>query len=184
MKKSIQMIGAIAIVLTVILACKKNNDEPQKEERFSVAIKVAADRGTTENAILVGSKAELKTALSKKGELVLIKKVSTKNNVFVPVLDDIKPVDPTTAYWTEIRTYAAERMAEWQALANQTCTTVIRCITCPNSGGGLFVMYAIEPNSPKCNVLEFETMYNLVNFNYRETELEGEAVANLIKTGK
>ena len=61
---------------------------------------------------------------------------------------------------------------------------VIRCITCPNAGGGLFVMYAIEPNSVKCNVLEFETMYNLVNFNYGETELEGEAVANLIKTGK
>lgn len=114
MKKSIQMIGAIVIALTVIFACKKNNDEPQKEERFCVAIKVAGDRGTTENAILVGNKAELKTTLSKKGEPVLIKKVSTKNNVFVPVLDDIKPVDPTTACWTEITTYANEHKAEWQ----------------------------------------------------------------------
>ena len=184
MKNRIQIIGILALALVTFFACKKDAEELQKDDRFSVAIKVAAERGTTENAILVGSKAELKAALSKKGEPVIIKKVSTKNNVFVPVLDDVKPVDPSKGCWSEISAYAAAHMAEWQALANQTCTTVIRCITCPNSGGGLFVMYAIEPNSPNCNVLEFEMQHSLAIFNYGDNELDSEAVASMISKGK
>lgn len=184
MKKSIQIIGVLALALVTIFACKKDSEEIEKEERFSVALKVAGEKGTIENAILIGTKAELKSALSAKAKPVLLKKVSAKNNVFVPVDDDVKPVDPSEACWSEITTYASAHMAEWQQLANQTCTTVLRCLTCPNAGGGLFVMYAIEPNSIGCTVLEFEMQHALVKFNFNDNELDSEAVASVIRSNR
>jgi len=183
MKKHIHIIGILALALVTIFACKKDGEDIKKEdERFSVAIKVAAGKESTENAILIGTKAALKVALTTKGEPVMIKKVANKNNVFIPIGDDdVEPVDPSEACWDEINAYAAARRNEWQALANQTCTTVIRCITCPNAGGGLFVMYAIAPNSIKCAVLDFESAYSLAKFNFNDNELEGEAVASVIR---
>lgn len=182
MKKHMHIIGILALALVTIFACKKDGEEVKKEDdRFSVAIKVAAGKESTENAILIGNKAALKAALSKKGAPVMIKKVANKNNVFIPVNDDVKPVDPSEACWSEITAYAAAHRNEWQALANQTCTTVIRCITCPNAGGGLFVMYAIEPNSINCAAIDFETAYALAKFNFNDSELEGEAVASVIR---
>ncbi len=183
MKKSIQIIGVLALALVTIFACKKDSEDIQKEERFSVALKVAGEKGTIENAILIGTKAELKTALSAKAKPVMLKKISSSNNVFVPV-DDVKPVDPSEGCWAEITAYASAHMAEWQQLANQTCTTVLRCLTCPNAGGGLYVMYAIEPNSINCTVLEFEMQHALVKFNFNDNELEGEAVASVIRNNR
>ncbi|MNK09094.1 hypothetical protein D3C87_270440 [compost metagenome] len=184
MKKSIQIIGVLALALVTIFACKKDGEELEKEERFSVGIKVASEKGGTENAILIGSKADLKAALTPKAKPVFLKKVSSSNNVFVPVLDDVTPVNPGEACWAEVTAYAAAHMAEWQQMANQTCTTVLRCITCPNAGGGLFVMYAIAPNSINCTVLELEMQHNFVKFNFNDNELNGEAVASVIRSNR
>ena len=78
MKKSIKIIGIFALALVTLFACKKNGEETQKDERFAVAMKVAMPRGGTEAAILIGSKEELKTALTKNGGKVYLKKYQKK----------------------------------------------------------------------------------------------------------
>lgn len=180
MKKSIKIIGTLAIALVTIFACKKTEEEPQKEERFSVNMQVAAGRGNAENAILIGTKAELKAALTEKEKTVYLKKVSTGNNVFAPVVGPVK--EPIDLCWDEINAYVNAHRAEWQAIANQTCKPFLVCVTCPNAGGGLYVMYAIQPNSANCVVLEqFEAQFSLAAFNFGDNELESEAVASFVK---
>ncbi len=179
MKKSIQIIGILALALVTIFACKKD-EEPQKTERFSINMQLATKGSSSENAIIIGTKAELKEALKTPGEPVYVKKVSVANNVFAPVVGPVK--DPANLCWEEINAYVDAHRAEWQATANQNCQTVLVCVTCPNAGGGLYVMYAIKPNSPKCVVYEqFEMQYSLATFNFSDKELESEAVANYVR---
>lgn len=100
--------------------------------------------------------------------------------MFVPVVGPVK--DPNSLCWDEINAYVNAHRAEWQAAANQNCQTVLVCVTCPNAGGGLYVMYAFKPNSPKCAVYEqFEMQYSLAAFNFGDNELESEAVASFVK---
>ncbi|WP_113638855.1 hypothetical protein [Nubsella zeaxanthinifaciens] len=179
MKKSIQIIGMLAITLVTFFACKKNEVEPQKEDRFSVNMQVAI-KGGEENAVIIGTKAELKAALTEKEKTVYLKKVSINNNVFIPIVGPVK--DPNGLCWDEINAYVDAHRAEWQATANQNCQTILVCVTCPNSGGGLYIMYAFKPTSPKCMVYEqFEMQYSLAAFNFGDNELESEAIANFIK---
>lgn len=184
MKKSIKIIGIFALALVTLFACKKDGEEIQKDERFSVAMKVATARGGSEAAILIGSKDELKTALTKNEGKVYLKKVSEKNNVFIPVVGDpvgpVDPVNPIDLCWDEIDAYYDANVGTWREQANATCKDVIVCLTCPNAGAGLYVLYVIKPNSPKCMVMDsFEAQFSLVAFNYNE--LDSEAVGNLIK---
>lgn len=180
MKKSIKIIGTLAITLVTIFACKKSGEEPQKEERFSVNMQVATKGTSGENAILIGTKTELKAALNGKEDAIYLKKVSTASNVFIPIVGPIK--NPNDLCWDEINAYVNAHKAEWQATANQNCQTVLVCVTCPNAGGGLYVMYAIKPNSPKCTIYEqLEMQFNLAAFNFGDNELESEAVASFVK---
>ncbi|WP_293302178.1 hypothetical protein [Pedobacter sp. UBA4863] len=186
MKKSIKIIAVLAIALVTLFACKKDKEEVRKEERFSVGMKVATARGGTEAAILIGTKAELKAALTQKDGKVYLKKVSEKNNVFVPVVDGtvgpVDPVKPIDLCWKEIDAYYEANVGTWREQANQNCKDVVVCLTCPNAGVGLFVLYVIKPNSPKCLVLDaFEAQFSLSAFNFNNNQLDSEAVANIIK---
>jgi len=182
MKNFIKIIGLASVILVGIFACKKDEVVVKKEERFSIDINLATDRGTT-NAIIIGTKAELKTSLMGKDGAIYLKKVSSSNNVFVPI-DDQGPMpgDPMKACHDEISAYYAANIDAWQQVANQNCRNFMACITCPNAGGGLYVMYLIKPNSPKCTILEaFEAQFNLAAFKFTDGELESEAVAAHIK---
>ncbi|WP_410221870.1 hypothetical protein [Pedobacter sp.] len=183
MKKFIQILGVLALALATVFACKKSGEEVKKEERFSVAMKVAEANGNTENAIIIGSKAELKTALSEKDAPTYVKKVSASNNVFIPIVDGGTVVpNPNKLCWDEIDAYVNAHKAEWQQQANQTCSTVLVCVTCPKAGVGLYVLYAIKPTSPKCTIYEaFEMQFNISAFNFTDNQLESESVASFIK---
>ncbi|MCJ0741677.1 hypothetical protein [Pedobacter montanisoli] len=182
MKKFIQIIGVLALALVTVFACKKSGEEVKKEERFSIAMKVAAANGNTENAIIIGSKTELKTALSEKYVPIYVKKVSASNNVFIPIVGEPVLPNPNKLCWDEIDAYVNAHKAEWQQQANQTCSTVLVCVTCPNTGGGLYVLYVIKPTSPKCTIYEaFEMQFNISAFNFTNNQLESEAVASFIK---
>ncbi|TKC10450.1 hypothetical protein FA048_09705 [Pedobacter polaris] len=182
MKKFIQIIGLLSIALVTLFACKKNEVEVKKEDRFSVGLQAATARGS-ENAILIGTKAELKAALTAKEGPVYLKKVATANNVFIPIKGEGPgPLNPSEPCWDEIEAYVSAHLAEWQLAANQTCSNVTVCLTCPNAGGGLYVMYVIKPTSPKCNLLEaFEAQFSLAAFDFGNDQLESEAVAAHIK---
>lgn len=182
MKNSIKIIGTLALALVTLFACKKNEEEIKKEDQFSVAMKIATQRGVTENAIVIGTKAELKAALTQNEGPVYLKKVATNNHVFAPVVGPL-PADPGKNCWDEINAYYQANIAQWQQTANETCTNVMVCLTCPNAGGGLYVMYIIKPNNFKCNMAEaFEAQFSLAAFNFGNNDLESEAVAAHIKS--
>ena len=126
---------------------------------------------------MIGTRAELKAALTAGDKRVLLKKVSKLNNVFLPVVGPgpVEPADPTKLCWDEIDATIAANKAAWQQTANETCTPAMYCLTCPNVGLGLFAMYPVNPNSIKCTVLPFESL--LVSFKYSDDELDGDAVA-------
>lgn len=147
------------------------------ESNFFVALQLELGRGKSEKAILVGSDLELKSALSKDSH-VFLKKAAIQNNVFVPVVGPVEPIDPTKACWDEIRNYYNAHLPQWQQQANQTCKDVYICLTCPNSGGGLFVLYVIKPNSPKCNILEAQ--YNFSKFNFSDRDYDSDEVKKLL----
>jgi hypothetical protein len=188
MKNSIKTIGALVFILFTILACKKTEDDfkvEEKEQKYSFAMKVSSAKGEAEEAIIIGTKAELEKALSAKSGSVYLKRIAEKNNVFIPVTgtvtDGPQPVDLNKLCWDEINAYYSANIATWQQSANQTCENVYVCITCPNTGLGLFVLYAISPNSVRCaTVAEFTI--SLSKFNFNNDELESESVANFIKS--
>lgn len=184
MKKFIQITGILTITAISFFACKKETaeQEQQKEEQFSVAMKVATEK-STENAIVIGTKAELKAALAEKEGAVYLKKVAKANNLFIPIVGEgTGPVNPILPCEDEITAYVNAHKAEWQQQANQTCTNVMVCVTCPNAGGGLFVMYIIKPTSPRCAIaLPFEEQFKLAAFNFGNNQWESEAVAAFIK---
>lgn len=183
MKKFIKIISLLSIALVTLFACKKDVAELKQEDRFSVGLNVASAKGS-ENAVIVGTKAELKAALTANEKPIFLKKIATANNVFIPIDDEgPDPVDPGQLCWDEINAYYNAHIAGWRQTANQTCTNVMVCLTCPNAGGGLYVMYVIRPTSPKCNMLEaFEAQFTLAAFNFGNGQLEGEAVAAHIKS--
>lgn len=187
MKKSIKIIGALAVILSVTFACKKSNDDvrvDQKNQKFSVDMKVASFEGESENAILVGTNAELEAALNGKQEITYIKRATEKNNLFIPVTGTVTPVDPVNPMelcWDEINNYYANHIEGWQNTANQTCKPVMICITCPKSGGGLYVLYVIKPTSPKCNISEaVSVMYDFNKFGFNVKDYESESVSAYI----
>lgn len=183
MKKFIKITSLLSIVLVSLFACKKDVAEVKQEDRFSVGLQVASARGS-ENAVIIGTKAVLKSALTPNEKPIFLKKVASGNNVFIPIGGDgPDPVDPGQLCWDEINAYYNAHIAGWRQTANQTCTNVTVCLTCPNAGGGLYVMYVIRPTSPKCNMLEaFEAQFSLVAFNFGNGALESEAVAAHIKS--
>lgn len=185
MKKFIQIVGILTITIVSLFACKKDEATKTKEERFSVAINVAAG-DASEAAIVIGTKAELKAAMAQKEGPIYLKKVAKRNNVFIPIVGEgtgpVGPVDPTSLCRDEINAYVSAHMASWQQTANQTCRNVMVCLTCPNAGGGLYIMYVIKPTNPKCFIATaFETQFNLAVFDFGDGDLEGEAVAAHIK---
>lgn len=179
MKKSIQIIGVLAVVLVTLFGCKKKEVEIQKEERFSVSINMVTKEGS-QNAIMIGTKAELKAALTEENKRVMLKRVSVKNNVFLPVVgpSPVEPVDQIQLCWDEIDATIAANKGTWQELANQTCQPAMYCLGCPNVGLGLQALYPVYPTSIKCNVVPFESL--LASFKYSNDELDGEAVASFI----
>ncbi|WP_199141030.1 hypothetical protein [Pedobacter sp. ASV12] len=182
MKKFIQITGILTIAVVTFFSCKKEKTEQKEEERFSVAMKVVTAQ-TTENAVIIGTKAELKAALAAKEGPVYLKKIAKTNNLFIPIVGEGSgPSNPMLPCNQEIDAYVNAHQAEWQQQANQTCTTVMVCVTCPNAGGGLYVMYIIKPTSPRCAIaLPFEQQFKLAAFNFGNDQLESEAVASFIK---
>ena len=181
MKKSIQIIGVLAVVLVTLFGCKKKDVEVQKEERFSMAINMVTKAGN-QNAIMIGTKAELKAALTEGKKRVLLKRVSERNNVYLPVVGqppvDPTPADPTQLCWDEIEATIAANIVAWQQSANQTCKPAMYCLGCPNVGLGLQALYPVTPN---CGTLpDFEANYGLLSFKYSNDELDSDAVAMLI----
>ncbi len=188
MKNSTKIIGALAVILSITFGCKKEKEvKLETKEQFSVTMQKAAFKGENENAIVVGSKADLEKIFSGKMDRVFLKKASEKNNLFLPVIGTgttgpVDPVNPKDFCWDEINAYYAEHIQMWQAIANETCKPYVTCITCPNSGGGLYVMYSIKPNSKNCMIYEqaAAVMYNFTPFNIPSNQYDTEAVSLLI----
>lgn len=182
MKNSKIIIGALSFILSITFACKKEKEvKLETEQQYSVAIQKSSFKAENENAIVVGSKSELETLFSGKTDRVYLKKAAEKNNLFIPVVGTgttgpVDPVDPIDFCWDEINNYYQSHYQQWQAIANQNCKPYVTCITCPNSGGGLYVMYVIKPNSPKCNVAN-PFPYELAKFNFTVSDYDSEAVA-------
>ncbi|RKD14443.1 hypothetical protein BCY91_08190 [Pelobium manganitolerans] len=59
--------------------------------------------------------------------------------------------------------------------------TVYVCLTCPNAGGGLYVLYAIKPNSIKCAEVAYAEMPAFKLFTYGKTQYDSEAVSAYIR---
>jgi hypothetical protein len=190
MKNSIKIIGTLAVILSITFACKKDKQDIKLEEqgKISAPIKMATMTGKSENAIIVGTNAELEAAFSGKQDRVLLKKAAEKNNLFIPVTGTtgpVDPVDPSELCWDEINSYYSEHIDGWLSIANQTCKPYTVCITCPNAGGGLYVMYVIKPTSPKCNISEATAvLYNFSKFNFTVGDYESDAVASYINPRK
>jgi hypothetical protein len=182
MKKFIQVISILTIAVVALFACKKEEAEQKKEGQLSVAMKITTAK-STENAVIIGSKAELKAALTEKEGPIYLRKVAKANNVFIPIVGEGPgPLDPSQPCRAEIDAYLSEHIAGWQQAANQSCSNVLICLTCPNAGGGLYIMYIIRPNSPKCTIATtFEVQFNLAAFDFGNDQLESEAVAAHIK---
>jgi hypothetical protein len=182
MKKFIKVTSILTIAAITFFACKKEAAEQKKEGQLSVAMKIVTGK-STENAVIIGTKAELKAALMGKEGPVYLKKIAKANNVFIPIVGEgPDPVDPSEPCWDEIDAYFSEHIAGWQQAANQSCTNVMICLTCPNAGGGLYVMYVIRPNSPKCAIAtSLEAQFSLAAFDFGDDQLEGEAVAAYIR---
>lgn len=185
MKNSRTIIGALALIVLVTFGCKKEA-KLETEEQFSVAMQKSSFKGENENAIVVGSKSELEALFSGKMDRVYLKKASEKNNLFRPVVGTgttgpVDPVDPINFCWDEINAYYNEHIQSWQAIANETCKPYVTCITCPNAGGGLYVMYAIKPNGKNCMIYEqAAVMYNFTPFNFTINQYDTEAVSSVI----
>lgn len=176
MKNLIKTFGVLVLILCSIIACKK--EEPvqseEAEQLFSVAIEVATQRGTTEKAIMIGTKKELESAL--KEETTYLKKISVHNNVFAPVVGPVTP--PVDLCWEEINSFYNAHFEQWLQIANQTCQNVMVCLTCPKAGGGLFVMYDIAPTSPKCLTATAQLAFE--KFDFSENDYDTDAVAQYI----
>lgn len=194
MKTKITKIGTLALMLLAVFACEKKDVElaEAKEQKFAVVTYLEDQKGSLEKAIIVGTKAELEASLMKE-EAPRLKKMSAKVNLLIPtgvvapVGPTPDPYDPYTACWDEIEAYYDAHIAEWQALADATCQVVSRCLTCPQAGVGLFVMYAIQPNPRRCSEAVAHTIeerYHLNSFNFEEEDYDSEALIEFIAQAK
>ena len=170
MKKFIKIGSILTLALMFgLTSCKKENnvkpDQEQKEQMFAVKIQVNSPTGENEIAIVIGTKKELGSAFNgDKG--MMLRKAARKNNVFVLDTKPVGPVaDPFKPCWDEINQYRDAHWAGWLAEANTTCKTQLHCITCPESGGGLFVMFEVKPTSIKC-VKMVEALHQMVAFDF------------------
>ena len=110
----------------------------------------------------------------------MLKKAGEKNNVFVLAPRPAGPAsDPYTACWNEIYQHRDAHWAEWLSKANSTCKTQLRCITCPESGIGLFVMFEIKPTSIKCKEIKVEHAF--VKFDFKENVYDTQEVYQYIQ---
>lgn len=169
MKNSIKRIGVAAIIMMFsLVSCDKDDDSVkpvEPEKMFAIDIEVTSPSGMPEKGIVIGTKPELEKVVSKKNKAQVMRKESRMNNIFVPNPNDpVEPVDPTDECWDEIEAYYDSHIQEWQFQANETCTDITRCLTCPEAGVGLFVLYVIEPTSIDCNILEVEYLLEALNF--------------------
>lgn len=197
MKKQIAKIGTLAVLLLMSFGCEKKelmNVEAAdpKEEMFAVVTYVEDQKGNLEKAIIVGTKEELQKSLMGEGPTML-KKGADRARILLPSVGPVgpvgpvEPVDPHQACWDEIMAYHAAHIDEWQAMANQTCQVIWRCLTCPNSGGGLFMAFYIHPTNLRCNMVEavkLEEKFVLNPFNFDEDEYESDQVLEFIRSAR
>jgi len=198
MKKQIATIGTLAFLLLMSFGCEKKElatveAEETKVEKFAVVTHVEDLKGNLEKAIIVGTKAELQKSLMGDRPATL-KKGSERANILIPSVvgpvgpvGPVDPVDPHAACWDEIMAYHDAHIAEWKALANQTCEVLWRCITCPNAGGGLFMAFYIHPTNPRCNLMEavkLEEKFTLNPFNFDEDDYESDQVLEFIRAAR
>ena len=182
MKNSKTIIGALAVILLVTFGCKKEKEvKLDTKEKFSVTMQKASFKGENENAIVVGSKTDLENIFSGKTDRVFLKKAGTKNNIFTPVVGPVDPKNPMDFCWDEVNAYYAQHIQMWQAIANENCKPYVTCITCPNSGGGLYEMYSIKPTSKKCVISEqMAVMFDFQPFDFGDDQYDGDGVAAVI----
>jgi hypothetical protein len=188
MKTSIKIIGMLAIVMTMLFGCDKAETvkEESKDQKFSVAIKVANAKGEVENGLMIGTSKELETALSGDKDMVYLKRASKANNLFTPVVGTVTDGPVTDVFevcWDEITAYYNEHRPQWLAAANQSCEDVIVCLTCPNSGGGLYVLYVIKPTARKCLEvadISLTERYKFAKFGFEVADYESAKVRDFI----
>lgn len=193
MKKSIRQIGISAIAaLMTFASCEKQTsvmEITEQDARYSVEIEVVSAKGIREKGIVIGTKPELDAAFNSKIEKITLKKASKSNNVFVPVrgpvvdpVGPVDPVDPMALCWAEIDNYYDAHYEEWLNVANQHCQPVGVCLTCPNAGVGLFVMYQIKPTARKCFPLVAASWAEKQKlFDFDENQYDSDQVAHYIQ---
>ncbi len=181
MKKFIKIGSILTLALMIgLISCKKeNNVNPDKEKMFAVKIQISSPEGGQEKAIVIGTKKELGSAFNgEKG--TLLKRAARKNNVFVLNPDPVGPdTDPFRECNIEINQRRDALWAGWLAQANATCQTQLQCITCPESGGGLWVTFEIKPTSIKCRDIKYE--HALVQFNFSGNDYDNKEVYEYIQ---
>ena len=191
MKNTMKMLGMLALVVLSLAACRKKEDakpQPQTTKQFAMAIQMQSQKSEPQKAILIGSKAELEAAAQNK-EGVRVMRVSDRNPLFriyvPPVTGDPNkpdPYNPETACWKEIHAYYEAHYGEWLAQANANCRDVYVCLSCPKTNFGLNVLYYIQPNSPKCLVMEEEQhIVQMRPFDFGEEDYDTETVAAYIQ---
>lgn len=183
MKKFIKIGSILTLSLMFgLISCKKENVKPDADQKelYSVKIQSVSPDGRPEKGIVIGSKEELSKAFSGDKE-ILLKKAARKNNIYTLNPDPVGPVtDPFKPCWDEIYAYRDANWDSWLAQANASCQTLHPCVTCPESGGGLFVMFIVKPTSIKC--IEAATMhYELAKFKYGEEEYDSPEVYEFIQ---
>ncbi|HEX7366407.1 MAG TPA: hypothetical protein VF273_04885 [Pelobium sp.] len=190
MKNSTKIIGALSAIIFLSFACKKEKETTRidGEQKYAVSIQKGNFSDKPESAVLIGTKASLETTFDGKKDVIYLKKISAKNNVFIDVTGTVDPLDPKNPIdlcWDEINAYYQQHYQEWQATANQNCKPFITCITCPKANAGLFVLYVIKPNSAKCNIAEaVSVMYNFNKFDFGSDDYDTEAVSAYINAKK
>lgn len=193
MKNVIKIGLLLTLVLMGLVACEKseNNESivEKEESLLSVSIQVET-KGRVENALLIGTKEELEMALLKKSEQSIhLQKVANRNNLFKPVVGTgvvgpvQDPYDAVEACWQEINTIYTSNLPTWRAQANSTCNDVLVCLTCPNAGVGLYVMYVIKPTNPACFMAEISFEYYKARaFNFTKDNYESAEVNKFINS--
>ncbi len=178
MKNTIKTLALVALVLVGLSSCdKKENalNEEQKEQMYAVSFQL--EGAASSKAVLVGTKPELEKALKESDEPLVVKKISNSNNVFEPVVGPTKP--SFEKCWGEIHNYYEAHYSGWLQTANETCKSVMVCLTCPEAGAGLYVLYEIKPTSPKCIKVVMAST-SLMKFDFGKGQYESGEVNKFI----
>lgn len=182
MKKLIQSLGLLTLILTIFVSCKKENTVKPGDEKYAISFNVTSPERGVEKGILVGSKAELEAIVKGESNGIKVSRLAKTNNVFgVITKDPVTPYDPSEECWSEITNYKDAHIEEWLQIANSTCKPYMTCITCPQSNFGLFVLYVIKPTSIKCVESASAVM---TRFNFDRTQYDTREVSDYIKNFK